>query len=80
VEVLSRLQFAGTIMFHYRFPPLSIGPGLPLFLSELARIGTKDPAWEAAVRFCTKILAVNFGLGVATGIVMEFVLGTKWAT
>lgn len=79
VEMLSRLQFAGTIMFHYLFPPLSIGLGLQLFLTELAFIRTKDPAWEAAARFWTKIFAVNFGLGVATGIVMEFEFGTNWA-
>jgi cytochrome d ubiquinol oxidase subunit I len=40
---------------------------------------TKHPAWEAAARFWTKIFAVNFGLGVATGIVMEFEFGTNWA-
>ena len=79
VEMLSRLQFAGTIMFHYLFPPLSIGLGLQLFLTELAFIRTKHPAWEAAARFWTKIFAVNFGLGVATGIVMEFEFGTNWA-
>lgn len=79
VELLSRLQFAGTIMFHYLFPPLSIGLGLQLFLTELAFIRTGNPAWEAAARFWTKIFAVNFGLGVATGIVMEFEFGTNWA-
>ncbi len=79
VELLSRLQFAGTIMFHYLFPPLSIGLGLQLFLNELAFIRTRNPAWEAAARFWTKIFAVNFGLGVATGIVMEFEFGTNWA-
>ncbi|MGV3484338.1 MAG: cytochrome ubiquinol oxidase subunit I [Planctomycetaceae bacterium] len=79
VELLSRLQFAGTIMFHYLFPPLSIGLGLQLFLTELAYVRTREPAWEAAARFWTKIFAVNFGLGVATGIVMEFEFGTNWA-
>ena len=79
VEILSRLQFAGTIMFHYLFPPLSIGLGLQLFLCELAYNWTKHPAWEAAARFWTRIFAVNFGMGVATGIVMEFEFGTNWA-
>ncbi len=79
VELLSRLQFAGTIMFHYLFPPLSIGLGLQLFLCELAYNRTKDPAWEAAARFWTRVFAVNFGMGVATGIVMEFEFGTNWA-
>ncbi|MEO1524012.1 MAG: cytochrome ubiquinol oxidase subunit I [Planctomycetota bacterium] len=79
VELLSRLQFAGTIMFHYLFPPLSIGLGLQLFLCELAYVRTKNPAWEAAARFWTRIFAVNFAMGVATGIVMEFEFGTNWA-
>lgn len=79
VELLSRLQFAGTIMFHYLFPPLSIGLGLQLFLCELAYVKTKHPAWEAAARFWTRVFAVNFAMGVATGIVMEFEFGTNWA-
>jgi cytochrome d ubiquinol oxidase subunit I len=79
VELLSRLQFAGTIMFHYLFPPLSIGLGLQLFLCELAYFRTRNPAWEAAARFWTRVFAVNFAMGVATGIVMEFEFGTNWA-
>lgn len=79
VEILSRLQFAGTIMFHYLFPPLSIGLGLQLFLCELAYVRTKNPVWEVAARFWTRVFAVNFAMGVATGIVMEFEFGTNWA-
>ncbi|MEO9594511.1 cytochrome ubiquinol oxidase subunit I [Rhodopirellula bahusiensis] len=79
VEILSRLQFAGTIMFHYLFPPLSIGLGLQLFLCELSYYRTRNPAWEAAARFWTRVFAVNFAMGVATGIVMEFEFGTNWA-
>lgn len=79
VEILSRLQFAGTIMFHYLFPPLSIGLGLQLFLCELFYFRTRDPGWEAAARFWTRVFAVNFAMGVATGIVMEFEFGTNWA-
>ena len=79
VELLSRLQFAGTIMFHYLFPPLSIGLGLQLFLCELAYFRTGNLAWEAAARFWTRVFAVNFAMGVATGIVMEFEFGTNWA-
>ncbi|EMB17105.1 cytochrome ubiquinol oxidase subunit I [Rhodopirellula europaea] len=79
VEILSRLQFAGTIMFHYLFPPLSIGLGLQLFLCELMYFRTRNLAWEAAARFWTRVFAVNFAMGVATGIVMEFEFGTNWA-
>lgn len=79
VEILSRVQFAGTIMFHYLFPPLSIGLGLQLFLCELMFFRTRDLAWESAARFWTKVFAVNFAMGVASGIVMEFEFGTNWA-
>lgn len=79
VEILSRVQFAGTIMFHYLFPPLSIGLGLQLFLCELLFFRTRDLAWESAARFWTKVFAVNFAMGVASGIVMEFEFGTNWA-
>lgn len=79
VEILSRLQFAGTIMFHYLFPPLSIGLGLQLFLCEAAYNRTGNLIWETAARFWTRVFAVNFAMGVATGIVMEFEFGTNWA-
>jgi hypothetical protein len=58
VEMLSRLQFAGTIMFHYLFPPLSIGLGLQLFLTELAFVRTGNPAWEAAAHI--QLVPPNF--------------------
>ena len=79
VELLSRLQFAGTIMFHYLFPPLTIGLGVVMVILEGAFLRTKNPAWEAAARFWTRLFALNFALGVATGIVMEFEFGTNWA-
>ena len=79
VETLSRIQFAGTIMFHYLFPPLSIGLGLQLFLCELCYVVTRKIEWEVAARFWTRVFAVNFAMGVATGIVMEFEFGTNWA-
>lgn len=80
VVLLSRLQFALTIMFHYLFPPLTIGMGVVLVYLEGSFLWTKDPIYEQAARFWTKIFAVNFAIGVATGIVMEFEFGTNWAT
>ncbi len=80
VEMLSRLQFAGTIMFHYIFPPLSIGLGLLMVMFEGMWLRTGYAVWESAARFWTKIFALNFALGVASGIVMEFQFGTNWAT
>jgi cytochrome d ubiquinol oxidase subunit I len=76
--LLSRVQFSLTIMFHYIFPPLTIGLGRSS-CSWNPCMATKDPRYRAA-KFWTKIFAVNFALGVATGIVMEFQFGTNWAT
>lgn len=80
VVILSRAQFALTVMFHYLFPPLSIGLGAQMVLMEGLYLVTKDARWEALTRFFTKLFAVNFAVGVATGIVMEFEFGTNWAT
>lgn len=77
--MLSRLQFALTIMFHYLFPPLTIGMGVVLVYLEGQFLRTKDPLYETAARFWTKIFGLNFALGVVTGIVMEFEFGTNWA-
>lgn len=79
VLLLSRLQFAFTIMFHYIFPPLSIGLGTLMVVMEGRFLWTKDPRYAAMARFWTRIFAVNFALGVSTGIVMEFEFGTNWA-
>ncbi|MBV6425829.1 MAG: Cytochrome bd-I ubiquinol oxidase subunit 1 [Haliscomenobacter sp.] len=80
VEILSRIQFAFTVAFHYIYPPLSIGIGLLLVLFEGLYLWTKKKAYEQLTRFWTKIFALTFGIGVATGIVMEFEFGTNWAT
>jgi len=80
VEILSRIQFAFTIAFHYIYPPLSIGIGLMMVIFESIYIKTRKKEYENLARFWTKIFAVTFGLGVATGIVMEFEFGTNWAT
>ncbi|MFA8435349.1 MAG: cytochrome ubiquinol oxidase subunit I [Marinifilaceae bacterium] len=80
VEILSRIQFAFTVAFHYIYPPLSIGLGLLLVIMESLYVKTKNPQYEKLVRFWIKIFALTFGIGVATGIVMEFEFGTNWAT
>ena len=77
---LSRLQFALTIAFHYLFPPLSIGLGLLLVVVEGLWLKTKNPRYHQMARFWTKVFALTFAIGVATGIVMEFEFGTNWAT
>ncbi len=80
VEILSRIQFAFTISFHYIYPPLSIGLGLVMVIMEGLYLRTRNPVYEQMARFWTKIFALTFGIGVATGIVMEFEFGTNWAT
>ncbi|NLR94566.1 cytochrome ubiquinol oxidase subunit I [Flammeovirga agarivorans] len=80
VEILSRIQFAFTVSFHYIYPPLSIGIGLMLVISEGMFLKTGIKNYEILTRFWTKIFALTFGIGVATGIVMEFEFGTNWAT
>jgi cytochrome d ubiquinol oxidase subunit I len=79
VEILSRLQFAFTIAFHYIYPPLSIGLGVALVFFEGMYLKTKDKHYEQLTRFWIRIFALIFGIGVATGIVMEFEFGTNWA-
>jgi cytochrome d ubiquinol oxidase subunit I len=80
ILLLSRVQFAFTVMFHYIFPPLTIGLGAMLVIMESTYLKTRDPQYRAMAKFWTKIFAVNFAMGVATGIVMEFEFGTNWAT
>jgi cytochrome d ubiquinol oxidase subunit I len=75
---LSRVQFALTIMFHYLFPPLSIGLGVILVAFGWLHHRTGDPDYRALGRFWTQVFAVNFTVGVATGIVMEFQFGSNW--
>lgn len=80
VEILARIQFAFTIAFHYIYPPLSIGLGLVMVFFEGSYLRTGDKIYEQLARFWTRIFAITFGIGVATGIVMEFEFGTNWAT
>lgn len=79
VAMLSRFQFALTIMFHYLFPPLTIGLGIVLVYLEGMFLRTRDPLYETAAHFWTRLFGLNFAMGVVTGIVMEFEFGTNWA-
>lgn len=80
VELLSRIQFAFTIAFHYIYPPLSIGLGVALVIMEGLYLKTKNSIFQQMTKFWVRIFALTFALGVATGIVMEFEFGTNWAT
>jgi cytochrome d ubiquinol oxidase subunit I len=79
VEILARIQFAFTIAFHYIYPPLSIGIGLIMVIMESLYLKTGKKEYEILTRFWIKIFALTFGIGVATGIIMEFEFGTNWA-
>ncbi len=80
IEILARIQFAFTIAFHYIYPPMSIGLGLILVIMEGLYLKTGNKLYEQMTRFWIKIFALIFGIGVATGIIMEFEFGTNWAT
>ncbi len=79
VLLLSRIQFALNISFHYIFPPLSIGLGLILIIMEGMYVKTKNPVYEKMTHFWVKIFAIIFAVGVATGLVQVFAFGTNWA-
>ena len=80
VELLSRIQFAFTVGFHYIFPPLSIGLGVLLVIMEGAYLKTRKKVYQDMTRFWVKIFTLTFAVGVASGIVMEFEFGTNWAS
>jgi cytochrome d ubiquinol oxidase subunit I len=78
-EILSRLQFAFTVTFHYIYPPLSIGISLALVFMEGMFLKTGLVIWEKLTKFWLKVFSMTFALGVATGIPLQFSLGTNWS-
>ncbi|HSW72635.1 MAG TPA: cytochrome ubiquinol oxidase subunit I [Chlamydiales bacterium] len=79
VVVLSRIQFAMNIAFHFIFPPLSIGLGLLLVIMEGMYLKTKLLKYKELTQFWINIFALTFAIGVATGLVQSFAFGTNWA-
>lgn len=79
VELLSRVQFAFTVSFHILFPAFSIGLSTLLVIFEGMWLITKNDNYLNIVKFWTKIFALTFGMGVVSGIVMEFQFGANWA-
>jgi cytochrome d ubiquinol oxidase subunit I len=79
VLLLSRIQFAINIGFHYLYPPISIGLGLILVIMEGMYLKTKEIRYKQMTSFWIKIFALTFAIGVATGLVQTFAFGTNWS-
>jgi len=77
--ILARIQFALTAAFHYLYPPLTIGLSWILVVFARLRLKREEPIYDQLMRFWTALFALNFAVGVATGIVMEFQFGTNWS-
>ena len=76
---LSRLQFAITALYHFLFVPLTLGLSILLGIMETVFVMTGRPIWRDLVKFWGVLFGINFAMGVATGITMEFQFGTNWA-
>ena len=79
VVELSRLQFAATAMFHFLFVPLTLGLAVILAIMETVYVMTDRPIWRQMTRFWGTLFGINFAIGVATGITMEFQFGMNWS-
>src|ERR1700749_3947554 len=76
---LSRLQFAVTALYHFLFVPLTLGLSILLGIMETVFVMTGRQIWRDLVKFWGVLFGINFAMGVATGITMEFQFGTNWA-
>jgi len=76
---LHRLHFAFTVTYHYLFPQLTMGLALLIVILKTLALRTRNEDYNQAARFWVKIFAINFAMGVVTGIPMEFQFGTNWA-
>jgi len=79
VVTLSRLQFALTALYHFLFVPLTLGLSMILFIMESVYVMTGREIWKQMTKFWGVLFGINFAMGVATGITMEFQFGTNWA-
>ncbi len=76
---LSRLQFALTALYHFLFVPLTIGLSILMAIMETVYVMTGRDIWRQMTKFWGTLFGINFVLGVATGIVMEFQFGMNWS-
>ena len=79
VVTISRLQFALTAMYHFLFVPLTLGLSVLLAIMESVYVMTGRTIWRDMTKFWGMLFGINFAMGVATGITMEFQFGTNWA-
>ena len=79
IVLLSRLQFAVTALYHFLFVPLTLGLSLILLVTECVYVMTGRTIWRDITKFWGTLFGINFAMGVATGITMEFQFGTNWA-
>ncbi|MGL4733756.1 MAG: cytochrome ubiquinol oxidase subunit I, partial [Enterovibrio sp.] len=79
VVELSRLQFALTAMYHFLFVPLTLGLAFLLAIMESLYVITDKQVYKDMTKFWGKLFGINFALGVATGLTMEFQFGTNWS-
>lgn len=77
--VWSRAQFALTAMYHWMFVPLTLGLGIIMSLAETQYYRTNEEFWKKSAKFWQKLFGINFAIGVATGIILEFQFGTNWS-
>ncbi len=75
----SRAQFALTAIYHWLFVPLTLGLALIMGVMETCYYRTKSVFWKDTVRFWQKLFGINFAMGVATGLILEFEFGTNWS-
>ena len=75
----SRAQFALTAIYHWLFVPLTLGLAVIMGIAETKYYRTKDEFWKDTAKFWQKLFGVNFAMGVATGIILEFEFGTNWS-
>ena len=75
----SRAQFALTAMYHWLFVPLTLGITFIIAIMETIYVKTGDEKWKEITKFWMKLFGINFAIGVATGIIMEFEFGTNWS-
>ena len=79
VVELSRIQFAATVLYHFIFVPLTLGMTFILAIMESVYVMTNNPIYKDMTKFWGKLFAINFALGVTTGLTMEFQFGTNWS-